>query len=268
MRAAGDPSKRYALPMAIPRPPHTVTFDCWSTLIADRSWEDTRLRRVKSLMEIAGRHGLELDQEQARELLEGSWRQHVDSWRSGGFMGARGAASWIVGEIQTRGLPVDESKLDESLVEELVDAIESATDGVGTYVVEGAVDAVQAVKDAGIATALICDVGFTPGRFVRRFLKEHGFELDHYFFSDEVGVPKPYPPIFEAALKATGSPPEKAVHIGDLRRTDVAGARNAGMGTIRFAGVHDEMWESPDTTGEEADAVLRSWAELREVLGI
>ncbi len=254
--------------MPIPRPPKTVTFDCWSTLIADKSWEQTRARRVNSLIEIATRRGLELNSDQARELIEGSWQEHVDSWRSGGFMGAAGAARWIVGEIQTRGLPLDESQLDDSLVEELVEAIESATDGVGTYVIEGAPEALRAVREAGISTALICDVGFTPGRFVRRFLKEHGLELDHYFFSDEVGAPKPYPPIFEAALKATGSPPEKAVHIGDLRRTDIAGARNAGMATIRFAGVHDDLWDSPDTAGEEADHVLHRWADLPEVLGI
>jgi FMN phosphatase YigB (HAD superfamily) len=254
--------------MPIPRPPKAVTFDCWSTLIADQSWEETRLHRQRSLVEIAARRGLELDLEQARELIEGSWQQHVESWRSGGFFGAPGAARWIVGKIQTRGLPIPASKLDADLVAELVAAIENATDGVGTQVVEGAAEALNAVRAAGISTALVCDVGFTPGRFVRRFLKEHGLQLDHYFFSDEVGTPKPYPPIFQAALKATGAEPSKAVHIGDLKRTDVAGARNAGMGTIRFVGVHNDQWQSPDTAGEEADAVLERWADLPEVLGI
>jgi putative hydrolase of the HAD superfamily len=251
--------------MAIPKPPKAVTFDCWSTLISDNSWEQTRVNRQERLIEIAGRHGVMLHPERARELIQGSWDLHVDDWRSGGFFGAPGAARWIATQLPE--LP-EEATQDEDFVEELILAIEEATEGVGTHVIEGAAEAVEAVRAAGIPTALVCDVGFTPNRFVRQFLKEHHITLDHYFFSDELGVPKPYPPIFNAALKATGASPAEAVHIGDLRRTDIAGARNVGMGTIRFIGVHNDQWESEDTSGEEADLVLERWAELPGALGI
>lgn len=54
----------------------------------------------------------------------------------------------------------------------------------------------------------------------------------------------------------------QGVHVGDLRRTDVAGAKAVGMGTVRFRGVHDD-----DSEGPEADAVIDHLHELVSLLG-
>ncbi|HLF69445.1 MAG TPA: HAD family hydrolase, partial [Actinomycetota bacterium] len=166
------------------------------------------------------------------------------------------------------GLGRDSEKIGAALAAELTAAIEDATSEVGTRVVEGAVEAVDSLRAAGIPTALICDTGFTPARHVRRFLDQHGLKLDHYFFSELVGAPKPLPPMFQAALTATASPPERAIHIGDLKSTDIAGARAAGMATIRFIGVHDDAWAEEESRGEEADEVLGAWQDLPSLLGL
>jgi putative hydrolase of the HAD superfamily len=81
-------------------------------------------------------------------------------------------------------------------------------------------------------------------------------------FSDEVGVPKPDAAIFRAALDALGVPPEKALHVGDLRRTDVAGARDLAMRSVRIRASHDDLSPLPD-----ADFVVDSHAVLRRLLG-
>jgi len=219
--------------------------------------------RKQSLMRIAAESGLSLDEEKAVELIEGSWNEHVEQWRKGAVFGAYGAARFILGQL------IPEAKsLDESSADRLAASLEDATSQVGTVVVEGASEAVRAVKAAGIPTALICDTGFTPSRHIRTFLEGHNIELDHLFFSDEVGEPKPSPVIFRRALEAAGADAEHSVHIGDLRRTDVAGARAFGMATIRFAGIHDDGWETVESKGEEADAVLYRWSELPGLLGI
>jgi putative hydrolase of the HAD superfamily len=176
------------------------------------------------------------------------------------MFGPEGAARWCLVQL---GIEIT-----ERVAEELAEAIAEATSRVGVRVVEGAAEALETVRARGIPTALICDTGFTPGRVVRRVLAELGMHLDHYLFSDEVGVPKPEPGIFMAALQAVGAPAEKSVHIGDLRRTDIAGARAAGMATIRFAGVHDDAWSEEEAEGEEADVVLHRWDDLYEALGI
>ncbi len=47
-----------------------------------------------------------------------------------------------------------------------------------------------------------------------------------------VGVEKPDPRIFHAALAALGVAPEEALYVGDLYKVDVVGARAAGMEAI------------------------------------
>ena len=47
--------------------------------------------------------------------------------------------------------------------------------------------------------------------------------------------------IFEHALEGLGGPePERVAHVGDLRRTDVAGALGMGMTAVRYTGVFDD----------------------------
>jgi FMN phosphatase YigB (HAD superfamily) len=57
--------------------------------------------------------------------------------------------------------------------------------------------------------------------------------------------------------------PANAAHVGDMRRTDVAGARALGMRAIRFRGFSDDTGEEP-----EADLVLEDLAALPEALGL
>jgi FMN phosphatase YigB (HAD superfamily) len=247
-------------PDALPRPPRAVTFDCWSTLISDIDGSEAVRLRAVALSDIAGSRGVALTYEQARHLIEEAWLEHVRIWRRGGLFGHAGAAQWCL-----ERLGISDGR---ALTDKLASAIEGATSHVGVRVVEGAAGAIELVRSRGIATALVCDTGFTGSRSVRRALAANGLELDHLFFSEEVGAPKPHPPMFEAALRATGAEAAEAVHIGDLRRTDVAGARAIGMGTIRFAGVHDDAWTAEDAVGDEADAVLHRWSDLGDVLGL
>jgi len=246
---------------AVPRPPRAVTIDCWSTLLRTLDSDGARRRRGAALADLARRRGREVTPEAATELIDRSWALHLDEWRAGRAFGPEGAARWCLDKL---GLAATAPDLDE-----LADAIATGSLAVGTAVVDGAAEALATLRRAGIPTALICDTGFTPSRVVREALQLHNLMLDHSFFSDEVGMPKPYPPIFLAALEATGADPAAAVHIGDLRRTDVAGARAAGMAAVRFAGVHDDGWMPEDCKPDvEADAVLYRWADLPDLLGL
>ncbi|HEX2849904.1 MAG TPA: HAD hydrolase-like protein, partial [Acidimicrobiales bacterium] len=61
-----------------------------------------------------------------------------------------------------------------------------------------------------------------------------------------------------------GVVPERAAHIGDLRRTDVAGALGMGMLSLRYTGVFDDA----DFDGPDAHHVLASHADLPAILGV
>jgi len=106
----------------------------------------------------------------------------------------------------------------------------------------------------------------TPGRVVRRHLDRLGLlsELESQAFSDEVGIPKPHRRAFESALAPLRVPPDAAVHVGDLRATDVAGARALGMTTVRIRAAHDDA----DANERDADYVVDSHAELSELFGV
>jgi putative hydrolase of the HAD superfamily len=86
--------------------------------------------------------------------------------------------------------------------------------------------------------------------------------LEVVVFSDEAGVPKPHPRVFQQALAPLGVAPDEAPHVGDLRRTDVAGARGAGLGSVRIRQHHDHRSELP-----EADRVADTQAQLLDWFG-
>src|ERR1044072_5114186 len=118
--------------------------------------------------------------------------------------------------------------------------------GIGT--------ALEQLGARGIRIGIVCDVGFSGGEMLRELLDREGLlgHFDGWFFSDETGHYKPAPQAFEPALSALGARPEEAMHVGDLRRTDVAGASALGMKTVRYRGLHDDSED-----GEaEADFVL------------
>ena len=62
--------------------------------------------------------------------------------------------------------------------------------------------------------------------------------IDKYFddviLSEEIGINKPRPELFEYALKKTGSLLEESIMIGDMFDTDIKGAANIGMKNIFF----------------------------------
>lgn len=81
-------------------------------------------------------------------------------------------------------------------------------------------------------------------------------------------IGKPHAPMFEAALKALGTPADRTLMIGDRIDTDILGAAQVGMKTaLLFTGVttHEDMarpdnpaW--PDVAYEGLPDVLKAWA--------
>jgi putative hydrolase of the HAD superfamily len=77
---------------------------------------------------------------------------------------------------------------------------------------------------------IVSDTGVSTGRILREQLKRHKLHdlFSGFSFSDETGVVKPKPEAFLAALDEMGAKPQEALHIGDIPRTDIAGAFQTG----------------------------------------
>lgn len=237
--------------------PTAVTFDCWNTLLREEDWHEAHHRRVDALLHAARETGARVEPEQASSAFDRAWQRHMDLWVDGVASGARDVAGWAMHELGAR--------THGASFELLVAHFENASHSSRVVPVDGAVETVAALASAGVPQALICDTGLTPGRVVREHLARLGLldGLRAQLFSDEVGVPKPHARIFRAALGALGVEAAGAVHVGDLLRTDVAGARGVGMRSVRLRAAHDDPSALP-----EADAVAASHAELLALLGI
>jgi putative hydrolase of the HAD superfamily len=232
-------------------PIRAVTFDCWNTLLYEVDPAASHARRVAAVAEIGG-----VPETEARSALDVAWTRHMALWSAGVGSGAPEMARWSLEGLGLAPAPAREVALGRALSE--------ASLGAEVLALDGALRTLEALAEAGVRRALICDTGFSPGRVVRRLLEREGLLawLEVQIFSDEAGVPKPDPRVFHQALTPLGVAPADALHVGDLRRTDIAGARGAGLASVRIRQQHDDQTGHP-----EADFVADSHAHLLVHLG-
>ena len=236
--------------------PRAVTFDCWGTLIYEIDTGAATDERVAAILRAGREASSDVSAEAARAACDAAWTEHQRLWHEGISSGSNEMARWAL-----ESLGVADEQAAEPLAAELAEAAEKREIGV----LPGARDTLLRLAERDVRRALICDTGFSPGRVVRRLLDRHGLLelLEVQIFSDEAGVPKPSPRVFHAALGALDVTPQDSVHVGDIRRSDIAGARGVGMGAVRIRQINDDQSEHP-----EADAVADSHAHLVEILGI
>jgi FMN phosphatase YigB (HAD superfamily) len=231
-----------------------VTFDFWNTIARVPSGAMTAAR-TRAIAAACEGCGVEVEPDLLAAALEEAGRSWERSWGEGVHLHPREGAEALVralGVEDPAGQPVARAFLDAGREVDL-----ELAPGIGP--------ALEALGARGIRIGIVCDVGFSGGELLRDLLDREGL-LGHFHgwaFSDEVGHYKPAPQIFEAALASLDARPEEAMHVGDLRRTDVAGAAALGMRTVRYRGMHDD---AEAETGVEADFVVASHAELVEVV--
>ena len=250
-----------------------MTFDCWATLLYEIESTHAPRARARIFAELTG-----VPEEGARAALRDAWQRHQMLWhRRTVFTGI----DMTHFALQSLGITLDPAR-----EAELVRALESEILEHDVRAIDGAREALGRLAHAGIRRGLICDTGFTPGRVVRQLLERVGLLelLEVTIFSDEIGVPKPDPGAFRAALEGLGVSPDGAIHVGDLRRSDIAGAKRARMGSIRLRARHDDAASGPGENAgvidcraagcepicerPEADAVLDSYGQLSTLLGL
>ena len=234
-----------------------VTFDFWNTLVVDGggAGRDHRLDAWMGVLEDAG---FAVERGALDAAMAASWETFLEAWKTNRQYTHVEAAVEILEQLGHKVPPDVHDRLiasfhyDESNSPSLTDGIE---------------DCLRRLDGAGVRLGIICDVGMTPSTALRDVLERYGVlrYFDHWSFSDEVGAYKPAREIFEHALAGLGGvSPLQAAHVGDLKRTDVAGALDMGMTAIRYAGSFDDA----GSEGPEATFVVASHAEVPEVLGL
>jgi len=234
-----------------------ITFDYWNTLV--RATDEQANWRMTSWVDRLAAAGIAADAGVIRDAFTAEWRLHHEGWMTGVIYNGTHAANGAVDRVA--------AALDVSLEVMRADLVHSfLTEGENAEfeTCPGVDEVLPLLAERGVRVGIICDVGFTPSTGLRRLLERFGL-LQHFTgwsFSDEVGHYKPDPRIFEHALGYLETDPSTTAHIGDIRRTDVVGARGMGMTAIRYKAVSD------DTNDEhpEGHYVIDHHAQLLDIL--
>ena len=115
-------------------------------------------------------------------------------------------------------------------------------------------DTLGSLRERGVKVGLI-----TNGRALMQNRKIDGLGirplLDSVVISGDLGVRKPDPRIFAAALEDLAVAPASAAYVGDNPEPDILGAKRSGMFAVWR---RDQWWPEP----EEADLVIDDLSEL------
>jgi putative hydrolase of the HAD superfamily len=238
-----------------------ITIDFWNTIVDSRNGAQRRAARNRAMAAVFAHTGREWDDDRVTAAFEHSYQTFERHWHGEQRTMPTSESLGVIWDFLDLDVPPALHARTVTLIED------SILEGMPALL-PGCAEALAALS-ARVPLALISDTAFSPGRVLRRVLDAHG--IAGYFtamvFSDETGVSKPHPRMFAHALAAVGVAPAHAVHIGDIERTDIAGAMAVGMRAILFRGdpsgrYHQE--NHPDNTA--ADAVAHSWDEVRGIL--
>jgi HAD superfamily hydrolase (TIGR01549 family) len=209
-----------------------ITFDFWHTLFREvpgafRLYK-ARRRSLLTEMVLSCR---EVDPQELERACKVEAESHDKVWRD---EHRTLAAVERVGRI-LNDLCVS---LPDTAIVELATHFEEGILEQPPLLVDGACEVLDQLR-GHYRLGIISDVGFSPGRVLKQVLSNHGLlnHFDSLTFSDEAGRAKPHVEVFEHSAKLLSVEPSAIVHVGDLERTDIVGAKQAGYHAIRFVGV-------------------------------
>ena len=233
-----------------------ITFDFWQTLYADsdKNWRTRQAIRVKRCHAYLESRGytctltdVEFGLDEAYNLVSSLWHQH------------KGIS---VKRCMQRFAEVLEIQLEEVDLDQLIENLGAAFLETPPIIIAHVKPVVSRLSE-NYPLGIISDSALTPGSFARKLMERDGILqfFTAFTFSDETDYTKPQVVQFHSTLAELNAEPAEAVHIGDIFRTDIVGAKNAGMKAIRFAGFN--KGEGDDTL---SDAVVDDYRKLESVI--
>lgn len=126
--------------------------------------------------------------------------------------------------------------------------------------IDGAKEAYEKIRDS-YATGIITN-GFAETQ--RMKLNQFGFDelARHIVISEDIGVMKPHPKIFDFATELCGCEREEILYVGDSYTSDVVGGSNAGWQVAWYSKSDD------DTHKMNANLIFTEFGDLLKALKI
>jgi FMN phosphatase YigB (HAD superfamily) len=233
-----------------------VTFDYWNTLFVDVHGQDRERRRAEILRAELDGFGHAVPQTALDEALRAAFDFFDRIWISE-------HRTPSCGELVDSILAALGARLPEDARKRLIGRFELLVLDLPPEPMPGALFALPMLAER-YRLAVVCDTGYSPGSVLRELLERNGMlaHFEYLFFSNEHGMSKPDVRVFQHTLATLDARAPEAAHVGDIQRTDIAGAQAAGMAAVHFIGANNS-----DAGRSTADLIVRHFDELPAALG-
>ena len=233
-----------------------VTFDFWNTLFVDVHGRDRERRRADLLRVELETLGRTVPQTALDEALRSGFDFFDRVWITE-------HRTPSCGELVDSILAVLGARVPEDARARLVHRFERLVLELPPEPMPGAGYALPQLAEH-YRLAVVCDTGYSPGSVLREVLERDGMlaHFEYLYFSNEHGMSKPDVRVFQRTLAALDVRGPEAAHVGDIQRTDIAGAQAAGMAAVHFIGANNH-----DAGRSTADLIVRHFDELPAALG-
>ncbi|MFA4964696.1 MAG: HAD family hydrolase [Thermoleophilia bacterium] len=233
-----------------------VTFDYWNTLFVDVRGRERERRRAEMLRAELARLGLDPPARALAEALQAGFDFFDRVW-------LRERRTPLCAETVDATLAALHARLPDEARARLVHAFERVLLDLPPEPMPGALYTLPLLAER-YRLAVICDTGYSPGSVLRELMERCGMlaYFEYLYFSDEHGMCKPDVRVFQHTLAELGVRAGEAAHVGDLQRTDIAGAQAAGMAAVHFIAANNS-----DAARSTGDLLVRHFDELPVALG-
>jgi HAD superfamily hydrolase (TIGR01509 family) len=205
----------------------TVTFDFHNTIINSAAWFQIEVFDLPGawLRWHATQTGTEADPEQITQANAGYRRLRQAIHEHGHELTAEACLDIVLPQL---GIKVSDVDLAEGVEAIMFDTLADISP------VHGVIDLIRDLEKDGIRLGIVSSAVYHA--FLDWSLERYGIAdaFDSITTSASAGWYKSRPEIYWNALAALDSRPDRALHIGDSARFDVATGRRAGMQTIWY----------------------------------
>ena len=119
---------------------------------------------------------------------------------------------------------------EQEVLSKIMQRVQQLSRGMSFTLFDDVLPTVKTLKEQNLTLGLLSNID----RDMKPICRQLGLEpyINFIVTSGDVGVDKPKPPIFLAALERAGVNASEAVHVGDQYKLDIVGARGVGITPI------------------------------------
>lgn len=232
-----------------------ITIDYWNTIFDSTGGEERNFQRKQEINKVIQKSNIKTEGIDFDSTVKLGWKYFNNIWINEN----RTPSTIEMIEFIFDYLKIEK---DKNIIARLVKVFSESILEYPPKLLPGVFDVLNKLE-AEYMLAIVSDTGFSPGSILRVLLNDN--RILHLFkafsFSDESGVAKPHPNAFKKVLDELKVRPEEAIHIGDIERTDIAGAKALSMRAIKYNG--DPFFKkTPDSNATAADYETNDWNEI------